>query len=127
MTNHISIEDFQKIEIETYKNENIADAIRTIFTVKSMYEGHADYFALLISYAANEKRFPEDDYTTILLSNHRSEFSASEKEFFKKYPSYLEIEELERYCKLYGVEVEFVPFLVRGLSYYNGNVFEIKF
>lgn len=50
----------------------------------------------------------------------------NKKDFFKKYSSYAEVEELEKYCKMYGVKIEFVPFLVRGLSYYNGNVFEVK-
>lgn len=50
----------------------------------------------------------------------------NKKEFFKKYPAYKEVEELENCCKLYGIKIEFVPSLVRGLSYYNGNVFEIK-
>ena len=30
------------------------------------------------------------------------------------------------YCKLYGVKVLFSPTVVRGLSYYNRSVFEIK-
>ena len=46
--------------------------------------------------------------------------------FFKKYESYREIEELKKYCKVYGAKVEFRPNLARGLSYYNGSVFEIK-
>jgi len=46
--------------------------------------------------------------------------------FFKKYKAYSEIEELKKYCEYYGFEVKFVPYLARGLSYYNGNVFEIK-
>ncbi len=46
--------------------------------------------------------------------------------FFKKYESYKEIEELEKFCKYYNVKAIFQPSLVRGLSYYNGNVFEIK-
>ncbi len=46
--------------------------------------------------------------------------------YFKKYNSYKEIEELEKYCKYYGVNFKFFPSLARGLSYYNGNVFEIK-
>jgi len=46
--------------------------------------------------------------------------------FFKKYESYKEIEELKKYAKDYGVEVKFSPTLARGLSYYTGNVFEIK-
>jgi len=46
--------------------------------------------------------------------------------YFKKYKSYKEIEELKKYCKFYGVIIKFQPSLARGLSYYNGNVFEIK-
>ncbi len=46
--------------------------------------------------------------------------------FFKKYDSYKEIEELKKYCKYYGVDVKFVSSLVRGLSYYDGTIFEIK-
>ena len=46
--------------------------------------------------------------------------------YFKKYKVYSEIEELKKYCKYYGINIVFAPFLVRGLSYYNGNVFEIK-
>ncbi|MCK4647590.1 histidine--tRNA ligase [Candidatus Pacearchaeota archaeon] len=46
--------------------------------------------------------------------------------YFKKYQSYSEIEELKKYCKYYGVKIIFSVSLVRGLSYYNGNVFEIK-
>ncbi len=45
---------------------------------------------------------------------------------FTKYQAYSEIAELKKYCKYYGVEVKFCPFLARGLSYYNGNIFEIK-
>jgi len=48
------------------------------------------------------------------------------KEYFKKYKSFSEIEELAKYCKYYGSDVVFSPFLARGLSYYVGNVFEIK-
>jgi histidyl-tRNA synthetase len=47
-------------------------------------------------------------------------------EFFRKYISFSEIEELIDYCKFYDVEVKFAPFLARGLSYYNGTIFEIK-
>ena len=50
----------------------------------------------------------------------------NKEEFFKNYPSYSEIEELKKYVKFYGVEVIFSPTLARGLSYYTGNVFEIK-
>jgi len=46
--------------------------------------------------------------------------------YFEKYKSYLEIKNLKEYCKLYGIEIKFQPTLARGLSYYNGSVFEIK-
>lgn len=54
-----------------------------------------------------------------------NEFKKSEKEF-EKYSSYNEVRELESYLKNYGVKFEFLPSLVRGLSYYNGNVWEVK-
>jgi histidyl-tRNA synthetase len=50
----------------------------------------------------------------------------NKEDYFKKFKSYEEIEELKKYCKMYNVKVEFQPFLVRGLSYYNGSIFEIK-
>lgn len=46
--------------------------------------------------------------------------------YFKKYESYSEIEKLKKYCRFYSVSVKFLPSLARGLSYYNGDVFEIK-
>ena len=49
----------------------------------------------------------------------------SEEKFFEKYDSYQEIKKLKQLCKIYGVKVVFRPFLARGLSYYNGTVFEI--
>ncbi len=48
------------------------------------------------------------------------------KKFFVKYDSYKEIAEFEKYCKFYGIKVEFVPTLARGLSYYNRTIFEVK-
>ncbi len=48
------------------------------------------------------------------------------EDYFKKYDAYKEIEELKKFCKYYGLKINFRPTLVRGLSYYNGSVFEIK-
>jgi histidyl-tRNA synthetase len=50
-------------------------------------------------------------------------FMGKEKDFVK-YNYYKEIKELKKYCKGYGVQVEFRPFLARGLSYYTSSVFE---
>jgi histidyl-tRNA synthetase len=48
------------------------------------------------------------------------------EEYFSKFNSYRDIISLIEYCKIYGVKIVFSPSLVRGLSYYNGSVFEIK-
>ncbi len=48
------------------------------------------------------------------------------EDYFEKYEFYKEIKELIKYCKFYGVKVNFLPSLARGLSYYNGSIFEIK-
>ncbi len=44
----------------------------------------------------------------------------------EKYKSYQDIKQLKETCKAYNVKFIFSPSLVRGLSYYNGTVFEIK-
>jgi len=46
--------------------------------------------------------------------------------YFEKYSYYKEIKELKKICKEYDVYVKFSPSLARGLSYYNGTIFEIK-
>jgi histidyl-tRNA synthetase len=48
------------------------------------------------------------------------------EEYFKNFPSYNEILELMKYCNYYNITVSFSPTVIRGLSYYNGSVFEIK-
>lgn len=47
------------------------------------------------------------------------------EEYFSRYNYYKEIRKLENLCQAYGVEVKFKPTLARGLSYYNGNIFEV--
>ena len=46
--------------------------------------------------------------------------------YFKKFKSYEEVLELIKYAGYYGVKVLFSPTVIRGLSYYNGSVFEVK-
>ncbi|MCL5730319.1 MAG: ATP phosphoribosyltransferase regulatory subunit [Candidatus Pacearchaeota archaeon] len=48
------------------------------------------------------------------------------EDYFNKFESYKEIISLMDYCRIYGINVRFSPTIVRGLSYYNGAVFEIK-
>jgi len=46
--------------------------------------------------------------------------------YFEKYKSYEEVKDLEKACNNYKIKLNFQPFLARGLSYYNGTIFEIK-
>lgn len=48
------------------------------------------------------------------------------EEYLVKFDSYREIISLKEYCRIWGVDVLFSPTVVRGLSYYTGNVFELK-
>ncbi len=54
------------------------------------------------------------------------ELLAKPLDFFKRLEGYKETKELINLCKAYGVDVKFSPALARGLSYYNGSIFEIK-
>ncbi|MDO8549337.1 MAG: HisS family protein, partial [Ignavibacteria bacterium] len=66
---------------------------------------------------ANLKKYNADKVLKSLKQGER---------YFSKFPSYKNISNLMKYCKLYGVKVLFSPTVIRGLSYYNGNIFEIK-
>ncbi len=66
---------------------------------------------------ANLKKYNADKIIEI--------FKKPEK-FFEKYKSYEEIKELKKYCDFYNIKINFLPSLARGLSYYNGTIFEIK-
>jgi histidyl-tRNA synthetase len=48
------------------------------------------------------------------------------EDYFNKFESYKKIIGLMEYCKTYGLKVLFSPTVVRGLSYYNENIFEVK-
>ncbi|MEM4181999.1 MAG: ATP phosphoribosyltransferase regulatory subunit [Candidatus Pacearchaeota archaeon] len=71
----------------------------------------------------NEKEI-EEKLKELKAENILNIFNKDEN-FFSKYKSFNEIEELKKYCSYFGFDVFFKPNLVRGLSYYNGSVFEI--
>jgi len=48
------------------------------------------------------------------------------EKYFEKFSSFKEIEELKKEGNLYKLKIKFSPTLMRGLSYYNGSIFEIK-
>ncbi len=71
----------------------------------------------LKKYSTGLKKYNADKILSI--------FKKPEK-YFKKYKAYSEIKKLREYCNIYNVKFNFSPFVARGLSYYNGTVFEIK-
>ncbi len=74
-------------------------------------------------------KLPEDEVYNNLRgygAQNLLEIFKKPESYFEKYKSYEEIKELEKYCKYYDVKVKFNPSLARGLSYYNGSVFEVK-
>ncbi|MEK6926209.1 MAG: ATP phosphoribosyltransferase regulatory subunit [Nanoarchaeota archaeon] len=48
------------------------------------------------------------------------------EECFSKFENYKDVISLIEYCRIYGIKAQFSPSLARGLSYYNGSVFEVK-
>ena len=66
---------------------------------------------------SNLKKYKAENFVNILKKPEK---------YFEKYKNYKDISELKKCCKYYGVDFVFQPSLVRGLSYYNKNVFEIK-
>ncbi|RMD45348.1 histidine--tRNA ligase [Candidatus Pacearchaeota archaeon] len=48
------------------------------------------------------------------------------EDYMKRMNFFQDIKKLSEVCRLYGFEIEFFPALVRGLSYYRGNIVEIK-
>lgn len=68
----------------------------------------------------NLKKFKAEKFLDVLKKCRENE------KYFEKYAMYAEIKKLKQYCKSYGVKIQFLPSLARGLSYYNGNVFEVK-
>ncbi|VVB79207.1 Histidine--tRNA ligase [uncultured archaeon] len=74
-------------------------------------------------------KLPEEEvYNELMLYNAKNilELFKKPEKFFEKYENYKEIKQLKEFCELYNVEIKFQPSLARGLSYYNGTVFEVK-
>lgn len=69
----------------------------------------------------NLAKFISKDKIVTLLKQLRKPLSS-----FKKYEGYKELKELIDLCECYGFKPVFSPALARGLSYYNGTVFEFK-
>jgi histidyl-tRNA synthetase len=90
------------------KNEDRANVIREIDKLDKLSEKEV---------RENLKKYGAEKVLEIV--------SKREKDF-EKYENYKLIKELKEECKMLGIEIVFVPFLARGLSYYNGSIYEIK-
>ncbi|HJZ18844.1 MAG TPA: ATP phosphoribosyltransferase regulatory subunit [Candidatus Nanoarchaeia archaeon] len=74
-------------------------------------------------------KIPESEIAENLKKFGAEKFFDSVKqgeEYFNKFESYKEVIGLIEYCRAYGLKIFFSPTVIRGLSYYNGSVFEIK-
>jgi histidyl-tRNA synthetase len=69
----------------------------------------------------NMAKFIPKDKIVSLFKQLRKSLSS-----FRKYEGYKELKEVVDLCEVYGTKLVFSPILARGLSYYNGLVFEFK-
>lgn len=80
------------------------------------------YFTQLITTIKNLDDFNKlKEYYEGICKNKRIDYGST---LFKKGEE--EKNELEKYCKLYGIKLIYQWNIARGLSYYNGTVFEVK-
>ncbi len=96
------------LETEGVKEKDRAEVIREIDKLDKLSEKEVK---------ANLKKYNAESVVSIF---------GKEEKYFEKYKAYEEIKELKKLCSIYGIKVEFLPSLARGLSYYNGSIFEIK-
>lgn len=96
------------LDSESIKEKDKLNVLREIDKIDKLSEAEVK---------KNLKKYKADNIITSLKKGEK---------FFNQFNSYKEIISLMEYCKLYGIKVLFSPSVIRGLSYYNGNVFEIK-
>jgi len=82
----------------------------------------SDFIAFLRTVRNNDLE-KLNSYFLGVLKNRRKEESYDKSTFRKGYE---ELKDLIKYCKYYKVPLKFDGSLARGLSYYNGTVFEVK-
>ena len=85
------------------------------------FSGFGGNITLLINTLMSDFKQLKEYYKGIVCTNRKQKY---EDTLF--YKGEKELEDLQDYCNLYSINIEILPSLARGLSYYNGNVFEIK-
>lgn len=117
---------FQKLNIKNEIYVNNRKLINEILEANGIKNGNKYYVMKEID---KLDKLPEKE-----IKNNLRKYNAekiinvlkNKESYFKKFQAYKEIQELKKYCDYYNVKVIFRPFLVRGLSYYNRSVFEVK-
>lgn len=121
----IAKEILEKLKIENVIKINNRELLNEILEKQGVAK---KYFKQVIREIDKKEKLPKKELIE-RLKKYKAEkiLEILEKPilFFEKYNSFKKIKKLKEYCKLYNVEVEFSPSLARGLSYYNGTVFEI--
>ena len=104
----------RKLLNEILENEGIKDkfikeqVIREIYKLDKLKENEVK---------ENLSKYNAEKIVTILKKPEK---------YFEKYETFKEIQELKKFCLMFGLKIEFSPFLARGLSYYTGSIFEIR-
>lgn len=107
------------IEEMEIQNDTFSNLVNNI---KNMKKLNSVFLPLLNTLRNNTLDELKQYYIGILRNRGREK--DYENSLFKE--GYEELKELEKYCKYYGINLKFQGYLARGLSYYTGNVFEIK-
>jgi len=100
--------------IESVQIENIKEVMRELDKIDKIGEDNVK---------ANLRKYADVNQIITL-------FKLLEKDipFFKDnaFEGVEELQNLIKECELYNIQLKMNPFLVRGLNYYTGNIFEIK-
>jgi histidyl-tRNA synthetase len=122
----IAKEIFEKIGIKTTININNRRLLNEILEKEGIKE--KDKEAVIREIDKLDKLSEKEIKETLKKYDAEKilEILKNSEKFFEKYEFYKEILALKEACASYNVKINFVPFLARGLSYYNGSVFEVK-
>jgi histidyl-tRNA synthetase len=118
-------EVFNELQMPVTIYVNNRKLINEILVDKNIEEKNRDNVIRIIDKLDKSSKKEVADELQQYTDEKLVEMFTGKEESFEKYSSYNEIKELQEYCRLFNVNVEFRPYLARGFSYYNGTVFEV--
>ncbi len=116
---------FEKLEIPVKIYVNNRKLINEILVSENIEERQRPQVIREIDKLDKLSKKEVADNLKKLGAEHVLKIFTDDESGFEKYSFYGEIKKLKNLCKDYGIEIIFRPFLARGLSYYNGTIFEI--